>query len=144
MSQRRYTVTSPLRDMIISPALPPETQVSPLKPCEVCSTRLHLAPLGDARDGRRIVRTALFPGWLVVSFWLMNLNIIPCGCSSLPRSVVLLEDLSGFFGCHLFPLPPGSFIKSPDSALDPCVFGGSLLWILCWSFVFNFCCRWRA
>lgn len=141
ISQRRYTVISPPRGMIISPALPHETQVSMLEPREVCGwTGLHLAPLGDAGDGRRILRTACFPGWLVVSLWLVNLCIIPCGCSSVPRSMVLLERLSGFFGCHLFPIPLESFVKSPDSALDPCVFGRSLLWILfdllCLIFVF--------
>lgn len=139
MSQRRYTVISPPRGMIISPALPHETQVSMLEPRKVYGwTGLHLEPLGDAGDGRRILRTACFPGWLVVSFWLVNLCIISCGCSSLLRPMALLERLSGFFGYHLFPFPLGSFVKGPDSALDPCVFGRSLLWILFWSFVFNF------
>lgn len=71
VSQRRCTVTSPPRGMTISPALPLETRVSMLEPHEVCGwTRLHLVPLGDAGDRRRILRTFLDGWWSDSGSWL--------------------------------------------------------------------------
>lgn len=102
------------------------------------SVWLHLALCSDIGDGWRVWERAQLTDWSVSGQWLC---IVPCGCSSLPRSMILLETLTGFFGCHQFLLPLGSFITSPDEALAPSVFGrrffyGSWFDLLC--FIFGF------